>query len=215
MPRNGAATRLSILNAAQGLVMNQGFASTTVEAVIGRAGVTKGAFFHHFKSKQDLAQALVERYAAADAAHLDHTLARAEALSRDPLQQMLLFVGLMAESLDAAAGAAAPGGTEASAASGCLFASFLYEAQLFDAATHKAIADSFAYCRSRLAPKLDAIMQARTPRVPVTADGLVDAALAALEGGYVLSRIRREPRSVAAQLGHFRNYLELLFAPGV
>lgn len=209
MPRDGAATRLSILNTAQALVMNQGFAATTVEAVIGRAGVTKGAFFHHFKSKQDLAQALVERYAAADAAHLDHLLARAEALSRDPLQQVLLFVGLMAESLDAAAGA------DASAASGCLFASFLYEAQLFDGATHAAIADSFAYCRSRLAPKLEAILKARVPRVPVTADGLVDAALAALEGGYVLSRIRREPRSVAAQLGHFRNYLELLFAPGV
>ena len=37
------------------MILDHGFGSTTVDAVVGRAGITKGAFFHHFAAKTDLA----------------------------------------------------------------------------------------------------------------------------------------------------------------
>ena len=52
MPRDGTATRTRILDAAQALVLKQGYAGTSVDDVIAAAGTTKGGFFHHFPSKQ-------------------------------------------------------------------------------------------------------------------------------------------------------------------
>jgi TetR/AcrR family transcriptional repressor of nem operon len=129
MPRDGTATRTAIMDSAEALILEHGFAATSVDRVIEGAGITKGAFFYHFKTKAELAHALVERYAALDSGHLERNLERAEQLSRDPLQQVLLFVGLFKE---AAAELSEP-------YPGCLFASYCYEAQLFDAATLKIV----------------------------------------------------------------------------
>src|SRR5262245_66274424 len=92
MPRDGSATRTRILDAAETLVLDQGFAGTSVDEVIATAETTKGGFFHHFASKQELARALVERYVAADLELLDDLMARSEAESDDPLKQFLHFV---------------------------------------------------------------------------------------------------------------------------
>ena len=93
MPRDGTATRTALMDAAEALILGQGFAATSVDSVIAKAGATKGAFFYHFKTKADLAQALVERYAELDLGHLHTNMARAEALSRDPLQQLPVLEG--------------------------------------------------------------------------------------------------------------------------
>src|SRR5690606_25437002 len=46
-----APIRDRILASARALVLDRGFASTTVDAVLTEAGASKGAFFHHFPSK--------------------------------------------------------------------------------------------------------------------------------------------------------------------
>ena len=61
MPRDGTITRNRIMDVAQQMVLNVGLSSTSVEKVIDRAGVTKGTFFYHFKTKRDPAAALIER----------------------------------------------------------------------------------------------------------------------------------------------------------
>lgn len=203
MPRNGAATRTAIMDAAEGLILKQGFAATSVDDVVAEAGITKGAFFYHFKSKAALAQALVARYAELDAAHLERNLARAETLSRDPLQQVLIFVGLFKEE---AAGLTEP-------YPGCLFASYCYEAQLFDEHTHETIRAAMRRWTERLGGKLAAVIERHPPRLPVAAESLADMMIVLFEGALILSKTSKEPRTVAEQLGHYRNYLELLFAP--
>ena len=67
------------------LIYDRGFSATSIERVIERAGVTKGAFFHHFKSKAELGRACVARVAERDIALFDDNMARAERLARDPL----------------------------------------------------------------------------------------------------------------------------------
>ncbi len=202
MSRSGAATRARIMNEAERLILSYGFAGTSLERILEAAGVTKGAFFHHFDGKADLARALVERYARLDAEHLEGNLTRAEALARDPLQQVLVFVGLLREQMRELA-APYPG---------CLFASYCYEAQLFDERTMSVAADAMLLWRRRFGAKLEAVIAAHPPRLPVAASGLADALVALSEGAIVVSRTVKEPALVAEQLEHYRNYLELLFA---
>jgi TetR/AcrR family transcriptional regulator, transcriptional repressor for nem operon len=202
MPRDGAATRTRILDAAETLVLEKGFAGTSVDDVIASAGTTKGGFFHHFPSKQELAHALVERYVAADMALLDDLLARAEAESGDPLDQLLRFVSLQ-DVTDELAGETP----------GCLYASFCYEQELVDETTRQLIADAVLAWRTRTRAKLDEVAALYPPRAPVDLDALADQGLAVYEGSFILSRALVEPRLLRGQLEHFRTYLELLFRP--
>ena len=55
-----AATRDALLAAARELFGSQGFANTSVDEVVRRAGLTKGALYHHFKDKDELFRAVVE-----------------------------------------------------------------------------------------------------------------------------------------------------------
>jgi TetR/AcrR family transcriptional regulator, transcriptional repressor for nem operon len=201
--RDGVRTRTAIMDAAQELILQQGFAATSIDQIIERTGVTKGGFFYHFTSKGDLAHALVERYAALDAEHLERTLDRAEKLSRDPLQQVLIFVGLLQEEA----------GELTEPFAGCLYASYCYEAQLFTEETIGVIQSGVANWRKRFAGKLQAVVDHHRPRLPATAEELSGMILAVFEGSFVLSKAMGEPRYIAEQLGQYRNYLELLFAP--
>ena len=190
------------MDAAERLILDQGFAATSVEAMVSGAGVTKGAFFHHFPTKLDLAHALVERWAAVDEAQLGENMDRAERLSRDPLQQLLLFVGLFE---DAMASLTAP-------YPGCLLASTVHEADLFDEATHARVRGSVLAWRERLGAKLREVAAAHPPRLEVDLEVVADQMWSTFEGSFILSRTLGVPTVVAGQLRQYRNYLELLFA---
>jgi TetR/AcrR family transcriptional repressor of nem operon len=201
MARDGAATRERILDAAMQLVMEQGYGGMTVDQVIAAAGITKGAFFHHFKTKNDLARALLERYVRLDDALLHDLMDRAEKLSRDPLQQYLIFVGLMEEALRA------PRET----APGCLVASYIYQLELFTPDTREAVIGSFDEWARVLTAKLNEAFASRTPKIPVTPDQLYTNLMSLFEGGVIMSRLYRKGDTLADQLAQHRNYVELLF----
>lgn len=62
--RNFDKTRSLLLEAANQLFASQGYDRTSVEAIIQQAGVSKGAFYHHFSSKQEILDAVAERMTA-------------------------------------------------------------------------------------------------------------------------------------------------------
>ena len=55
-----ARTRRALLDAARALFAEKGFAATGREEIAARAGVTRGALYHHFASKTEVAAAVVE-----------------------------------------------------------------------------------------------------------------------------------------------------------
>jgi AcrR family transcriptional regulator len=55
--------REEILEHAMQLFIERGYDATSINHIIGRAGISKGAFYHHFESKEDLIEALAARYA--------------------------------------------------------------------------------------------------------------------------------------------------------
>lgn len=201
MPRDGTATRKRILDAAQALILERGYAGTTVDNVLTAVGITKGAFFYHFKSKDDLAKALLQRFADEDAEIYRQTRARAEKLSSDPLQQMLIFIRLFEDMFE---GLKEP-------YPGCLFASYVYELQQFDDSTRTLISDAFLDWRALLRENFDAIARLYPPKNAVDSANLADAFTVVLEGAFVTGKALDEPALVAEQLRLFRNYVELLF----
>jgi TetR/AcrR family transcriptional repressor of nem operon len=201
MPRSGEKTKAKILDAAHALVMGHGLAGTSIDMVLAKAEITKGAFFYHYKTKADLAQALVQRYSDRDAAHLEATLARAEQLSREPLQQILGFIGLLQEEVEQVADSTA----------GCLIASYVYQFEDLAPEIRTISAESFLLWRQRLGAKFEGAIAQHSPCRPVTAASLADALVSVFEGGFVMTRVLQDPTQMAQQLAHYRNYIELLF----
>jgi TetR/AcrR family transcriptional repressor of nem operon len=54
--------RNKLLDAALAVIREKGYAATSVDDLCQRAGLTKGAFFHHFRSKDDLAIAAARHF---------------------------------------------------------------------------------------------------------------------------------------------------------
>ena len=201
MPPDGTATRQRILDAAQRIVLERAFAATSVDAVLEEAPASKGAFFHHFPSKNHLGRALLERYAAADERMLDDFMVAAEAESDDPAEQLVAFV----RRFEQAAAELAP------TQPGCLFVSFIYESQLAGDGDEDLIATSIRHWRARLLEKLEVAVERHPPALAVDFPSLADHVFTTFEGGFILARAMHDHNHLGAQLAHLRHYLELLF----
>jgi AcrR family transcriptional regulator len=84
--------RDEILDAAQLLFSRQGYDDTSVSQIIGTVGVSKGGFYHHFESKEDLVEALATRHALKTAALTDEILADP---TLDSFSKLVGFLGTM------------------------------------------------------------------------------------------------------------------------
>ncbi|HWJ08131.1 MAG TPA: helix-turn-helix domain-containing protein [Nocardioides sp.] len=197
MPRDGTATRERIVEAAVDLVIERGFRATTVEAVIGAAKTSKGAFFHHFASKQALADALVEYYVAGDLAMLDRGLAVASGYD-DPVDRA---VGFLAH-FEGIADEIMAGTT------GCLYTSVLAEMGLIESGTSDPIARAVALWREGCAGLLRDALGARAATVDV--DALADHLFVTFEGAFLLARSTGEPEHLRRQLAVLRSLVESL-----
>jgi len=203
MAKKGDETRLRIMDAAQAMILNQGYGGTSVDQVINSVGLTKGAFFHHFNSKSDLAKALIQRYADEGIKVFADTLERSHKLSDDPLQQLLILVGLYIEVFD---GLAEP-------YAGCLMASYVYELQQFDDDVRPIINMEMFHWRKVLTAQIDRIKLRYPPREEVDSAALADMFLSTFEGAFVISKALGEPEVTAAQLTLYKTFLEALFKP--
>lgn len=203
MADDGRGTRTRIMDAAEELVLQNGLAGTTVDAIVGKAGITKGTFFYHFDTKGDLARALVERYEAHDEDLMEQHMSEAERRSDDPLEQVLAFVALFEEQMEELT-VPYPG---------CLFASYCYQNQMFDEETAGIVEEGLLRWRRRLGSKLRDAVEMHRPRHEVDTEALADMLTAIFEGSFILSKTLSEPGAVARQLRQYRSYLRLLFRP--
>lgn len=188
MPRSGEASRTAILDAAESLIIDHGFAGSSVDRIIKRAGLTKGAFFHHFASKAHLANALLERFVARDTEMLEQILAKAERLSTDPAQRLLIYLGLFAELLD-----------ELNADSPiCMFAAYTFQRMEYPETTAVNVRTAFNNMRDLMLPLYSAALNSSDSDInPVD---LIDHSLAIFEGAFVVLTVQRDPTLVGRHL---------------
>ena len=201
MPRDGTATRERILTSAEKLVIDNGYAATSVDQVIAASGSSKGAFFHHFDSKLDLARSLVERYATADIGQLDAASTHARTTTDDPVRRVDAFVGYFEERAD----------DLMSEQSSCLYVSILAERQLVLAGTSEPILAAVVAWREGLAALLGEALGDRAAGVDV--DALADHVFVTFEGAFLLARSTGDPGHMRRQLGMLRGLLAAFLAP--
>ncbi len=188
--------REKLLNAALNLLRAKGYSATTVDDLCGAAGVTKGAFFHHFESKEALAVAAAHHWSevtgALFAAAPYHTPA-------DPLARIMAYLDFREALLD--------GPLEAIT---CLAGTLVQEAF----ATHPAIRDACAQSITDHAATLEADFAAAIATHGVTGCTPRSLALhsqAVLQGGFILAKAGADAALAADSIVHLKRYLRLLF----
>ena len=173
------------------------YSATSVDQVISEAGSSKGALFHHFSSKIDLAVQLVRRYVAADLAHLDAGLT-ATAHITDPTVRVVAFLRHYEDGADELM-------TEQT---GCLYATVLAERQLTGKEINDQVAKATRVWRDAVADLLRSALATRRLDTHIDVDALADHLYTTFEGGFILCRTYNDRAAMRAQLRIYRQLIE-------
>ena len=205
MAQRSENTRDHIIEIAEKLLFEGGFSGTSLNDIMNAADLTKGAFFHHFKGKDELAHAVLTRWADNDDDLVREFSARAESLAETPLQEAIIFIKLFEEWLT----------NLEEPLSGCLFASFTYESARFDPAMHEYIRDRLRIWMGLYAPIFDRLARSYDAKAPdVTGETITEMLATLFEGGLLLTRALGDRLYLVRQLESFRSYLTLLYGDG-
>lgn len=198
----GEQTRQRLMDITQSAVLEKGFGATSIEEIITEAGITKSGFFYHFKDKNDLAKALVERYVNDEVAMTKELFAQADSLSEDPLHSFLIFLKLLSDKfMDL------PNGHP-----GCIVASCCYQEQIFSQDVRDLCSGSHLTWRHVMRERMDRIAEKYPPKVDVDFDALADMFSALADGGIILSRSLKDPAMLAQQILLYRGFVRAVFA---
>jgi TetR/AcrR family transcriptional repressor of nem operon len=201
MPRPAAGTpsaRDKLLTAALSVIRAKGYSATSVDDLCAAAGVTKGAFFHHFRSKDALAVAAADHWSEltgglfASATYHSHA---------DPLDRVLGYVDfrralIAGELCDFT----------------CLVGTMVQEA--YDA--HPDIADAcgrsiFGHARTLEGDIAEAMDARGLTGIDWTAASLARHTQAVLQGAFILAKAGGGPDVAVEQVDHLKRYITLLF----
>jgi TetR/AcrR family transcriptional repressor of nem operon len=202
MAKKGEATRKRILDMAQQLILSHGYGGMSVDLLIQHLGMTKGAFFHHFRNKNELARTLIKRFSEEGIELFNEILGKARKYSDDPLQQVLIIIRQYEEIFE---GLTQP-------YEGCLLASYAYEYQQFDEETWDVVDQEFKLSRKELTLLLEAAAEKYPLKRQVDLTSLADGFMSLFEGAFIMERVLGEAGITYKQLVHYRTYIELLFS---
>ncbi|MBK8165296.1 MAG: TetR/AcrR family transcriptional regulator [bacterium] len=196
-----ADSRTRFLDAAVHLIRTCGYEAATIDELCREAGLTKGSFFHHFRSKEDLALAAADHFAGAADALFGQAPYHAHVDSRD---RVLGYVDFRRAILRGAV----PEFT-------CLFGTMVQETYDTHPALREACDRHIGAHADAVARDLDAARADRAPDAEWTAQSLALFTQAVLQGAFVLAKARGGPEVADQCLAHLRRYLELLLSsPG-
>ena len=198
----GEQTRQRLLDITQAAILQKGFAATSLDEIIAEAGITKSGFFYHFRDKNELAKALLQRYIVDEDRFFDDLFARADSLNEDPLHGFLIFLKLFADAMSDL-----PNGHP-----GCVAASYCYQDQLFSREIQDLYRGVFTSWRERFRARLELIARRYPPKVSIDLDTLADMLSAVADGGIILSKSMRDPSLLPRQIMLYRSFVRVTFA---
>jgi TetR/AcrR family transcriptional repressor of nem operon len=196
-PTTQGVAKRKLLDASLGIIRTKGYSATTVDDICEAAGVTKGAFFHHFKSKEDLALAAAEHWATVTsglfASAPYHSLP-------DPLARVLAYIDFRKTILQGNV----PEFT-------CLLGTMVQEAY----ETHPAIREACDKYISEHAARVETDIAAAMSKYGIhgnwTAKSLALYTQAVLQGAFILAKAKNGPAIAAECIDHLHRYIEMLF----
>lgn len=199
--RGDARTRL--LEAARDLIRANGFASTSVDDLCRAAGVTKGAFFHHFESKEALGVAVAEFWSQTTGALFAAAPYHEPA---DPLDRVLAYVAFRRALI-----------VGDRAAYTCLAGTLIQEVHDTSPAVRAACGRAILDHAATLVADIEAARAQRGITGTWTAESLARHTQAVLQGAFILAKAGDDAELARESVDHLERYLRLLFkapAPG-
>jgi len=191
-------SKTKFLDAALHVIRARGYSATRIEDICDAAGLTKGSFFHHFKSKEDLALAAAHYFSDmadglfAAAPYHQH---------KDPLDRLLGYIDFRKSILLGEL----PEYT-------CLLGTMVQETY----ETHPAIGeacDRFIMWHARTVEVLAAqAMEKYQVHGEWTPVSLALYTQAVIQGGFILAKAQHGPQVAVDCLDHLHRYIELLFS---
>jgi TetR/AcrR family transcriptional repressor of nem operon len=190
-------SKTKLLDAALQVVRGKGYAATTVDDICQKAGVTKGSFFHHFKSKDDLALAAVDHWGSMTSGFF---AVAPYQQAKDPLERLLGYVDFR--------GAILTGEPQDYT---CLLGTLVQE-------TYDTHPDIRAACDrgmsahiADLTRDIEAAKKRYAPRASWSAESVGYFIQAVLQGSFIFAKAKQSPETIRESLGHLRRYLRVLF----
>lgn len=200
MGRDGTPTRNKILAESKQLVFENGFSGTSIDQILERTGITKGAFFYHFKTKNHLAKALIEEFAREDIFHMNEALKSTENLKGDALERLLQFIQEFIDMM-----------SEVEEPYSCLYASYTYEPNQFDEETLNRISETILTWRTTMVQLIQDVIEEYDAKVEIDIQSLADHTVVIFEGAFVVSKALRGKDLTVDHLKHLKNYFKLIF----
>lgn len=200
MPAPKTAPRTArdkILDAALSVIRTKGYSATTVDELCAAAGVTKGAFFHHFESKDALGVAAANHWSTMTGGFFASAPYHGHA---DPLDRVLAYLDFRRDILLGTL----PEFT-------CLVGTMVQEVHQ----TSPAIAAACDASISAHAETIEADIADAMKRYGIAADwtakSLALHTQAVLQGAFILAKAKGGPAIAAESIRHLKRYVGFLF----
>ena len=189
--------REKLIGAAIRIVREKGFNATSVDELCREAGVTKGAFFHHFPSKTDLGVAAAEAWTL----HANLLFGAAPYMSHeDPLDRLLGYLDFRRGMLDGPV----PEFT-------CYAGTTVQESYETVPALREACRDSIWGHAETLVADIDAAREQRGITGDWTSESLALHTQAVLQGAFILAKAANDPLAARGAADHLIRYVRMLF----
>ncbi len=180
------------------VVRQHGYDSTSVDELCRAAGVTKGAFFHHFESKEALAVAAAQFWTQVTS----QVFAQADYhMFEDPLDQLIGYVDFRIQLLK---GRSLPECT-------CLLGTMAQEKYDSSPAIRDACFEGIHIHAAEVAKMIAAAKARHAPHASWGAESLALYTQAVIQGAFVLAKAKNDVALAADMILHLRRYIELLF----
>jgi TetR/AcrR family transcriptional repressor of nem operon len=190
-------SKTKLLDAALRVIRAKGYAATTVDDICHQAGVTKGSFFHHFKSKDELALAATAHWGAMTE---DFFAGAPYRKAQDPLDRLLGYVDFRAAILSGEL----PEYT-------CLLGTLVQETYATHPEIRVACDRGMSSHIAELTRDIEAAKQRYAPMASWSAESVGYFIQSVLQGSFIFAKAKQSPKIVRHNLEHLRRYLGLLF----
>lgn len=196
-PQPQHESKAKLLDAAVQVVRAKGYAATTVDDICHRAGVTKGSFFHHFKSKDELALAAAAHWGDYDRRSFAAAPYRK---LQDPLDRLLGYVDFRAAIL-----------TGELHEYTCLLGTLIQETYVTHPDIRTACDRALSCHVAELTLDIEAARQRYAPTASWSAESLGYFIQSVLQGSFIFAKAKQSPEVARDNLAHLRRYLRALF----
>jgi TetR/AcrR family transcriptional repressor of nem operon len=190
-------SRTKLLDAALNVFRAKGYTATRVEDICAAAGLTKGSFFHHFKTKDELAIAAAGRWTEVTGALFRDAGYHAPA---DPVDRVLGYIEFRKQLLR---------GTLADYT--CLLGTLVQEIYDTNPPIRQACEASISSHVATLIDDIEAARARHAPGATWSAESLALHLQAVLQGSFIIAKARYDADPAADSVEHLKRYVAGLF----